>query len=285
VTLATSDVVPEKRPTWRRLASFARDRLYRGLSLADDALRRGDDALLPPAHLRIYYYRSLNPAAFERACHDVRLELVSRGLQPHHRLLDIGCGIGNLAIGLLDYLDGAYQGVDVHPEAIAWCQKAITPRHPRFRFQRIDVLNHAYNPSGPVTAATFRFPFADEEFDYVFLGSVFTHMLPGDVERYIGEIARMLRPAGVCIASFFLLNDSTRPGVDAGRSFIPFGVSHPSGVCRLHSASAPEAAVCFEERFVQSLLGRAGLQITDVRRGGWWNGQSHDQDVVTIGHR
>ena len=48
-------------------------------------------------------------------------------------VLDVGCGIGRMAIPLARYLntDGKYEGFDIIPENIAWCQRAITPRYPQ----------------------------------------------------------------------------------------------------------------------------------------------------------
>jgi SAM-dependent methyltransferase len=197
-------------------------------------------------------------------------------------VLDIGSGIGNLAIGLIDYVGGGYDGVEIHPEAVAWCQRAITSRHPSFRFHRADVSSSAYNPNGAVPPSAYRFPFADHTFDYIFLGSIFTHMLPASVEHYVYEIARLLAPAGVCVASYFLLNDESRAGIDRGQSFMPFDVQHPTGLCRLHDATVPEAAVALDETFVRRLHEQVGLQIRDVRRGKWSIGEAHDQDVFTV---
>jgi len=45
---------------------------------------------------------------------------------------------------------------------------------------------------GTVAASEFVFPFADASFDFVSLASVFTHMLPVDLEHYAGQIARVL---------------------------------------------------------------------------------------------
>ena len=145
-----------------------------------------------------------------------------------------------------------------------------------------DVASHAYNPRGRTAPSSYRFPFPDRAFDFIFLASVFTHMMPDDVEHYVRELSRMLAPGGKCVVSFFLLNDETRAGVEAGRSFMSFGVCHPSGVCRLHDASVPEAAVAFEESFVRKAHEQAGLHIEDVRRGRWWTGERHDQDVLTV---
>jgi hypothetical protein len=107
-------------------------------------------------------------------------------------------------------------------------------------------------------------------------------MLPDAVENYVREIARVLAPGGLSVETFFLLNDETRPSVDADRGFMTFRVAHPSGVCRLHDAAVPEAAVAFEETFVRRTHEAAHLTIREVRRGQWWNGSRHDQDVLTV---
>jgi SAM-dependent methyltransferase len=239
--------------------------------------------MLPPLDLRMYYYRAWNPAVFTRSCEVARREFIDRGLRPEHRVLDIGSGIGNLALGLTDYLTrGSYDGLEIHPQAVAWCQRTITRSHPAFRFHHADLASRAYNPRGHAAAATYRFPFADRRFDFICLSSVFTHMLPEGVENYLSEIARLLAPGGLCAASFFLLNDETRRGVEGGDSFIRFDVHHASGVCRLHDAAVPEAAVAFEESFVVEAAARAGLLIRDIRRGEWWRGTAHYQDMVTM---
>jgi len=275
-------VVVQTRPLWRRLAGRARSGAYRIVTFAEQVACWKTDNLLPPAHLRLYYYRTFNRNAVTRAGEAARTELISRGLRPEHRVLDIGSGIGNLALSLIGYLRGGYDGVEIHSEAVGWCQRAITPRHSNFRFHRADVASHAYNPRGRVPASAYQFPFPHQNFDFIFLGSVFTHMLPDSVEHYVYEISRLLAPDGVCVASYFLLNDETRAAIDTGQSFMSFGVQHPSGLCRLHDATVPEAAVAIEETFVRRLHEQAGLRIQDVRRGRWSVGVTHDQDVLTV---
>ena len=245
-------------------------------------MHRNPDGLLPPAHLRIYYYGSWAPELVARAGENARNELVSRGLQPGHRVLDIGSGIGNLALALKDELKGGDDGLEIHPEAVEWCQYAITSRYPSFRFHRADVASTAYNPTGAVAASAYRFPFADRTFDFILLASVFTHMLPDEVAQYLREIRRVLAPGGRCVCSFFLLNGQTRRSVEEGRSFMSFGVAHASGVCRLHDAAVPEAAVAYEESFVERLARESDLRIRDIRRGQWWSGGAHEQDVVVV---
>jgi SAM-dependent methyltransferase len=273
-----------RRPTWRRLASLARSKVYRLITALERIIPWKSDTLLPPAHLRFYYYGTLKPEAFHRACERARIELITRGLRPEHRVLDIGSGIGNLALSLSGYLTGRYDGTEVHREAVVWCQRVITPRYPHFRFHHADLASAAYNPEGTASAGAYRFPFPDQSFDFIFLSSVFTHMLPDAVEHYVNEISRLLATDGVCVASYFLLNDQSRAGVDGGNSFMSFPVQHPSALCRLHDAAVPEAAVALEETFVEHIHRQARLSIRDVRRGLWWSGKPHDQDVLVVEH-
>ena len=211
-------------PLWKRTAKALRSAAHRGLTILDHVAPWRDEALLPPAHLRIYYYRTWRPEAFARACRTARTELELAGLRAEHRVLDIGSGIGNLAVGLIDHLQGTYDGFEVHREAVDWCRRAITPRYPTFRFHRADLVSGAYNPDGRVSAAQYRFPFPDKSFDVIFLGSVYTHLLPEDTRQFVHEVSRLLAPGGFCVASYFLLNDERRESIDARRSFMSFAV-------------------------------------------------------------
>ena len=152
----------------RKLRQAARPIKYaawRAITRLESLSRGSKDPLLPPAHLRIYYYGPRDPGMFTRSCDNARVEPISRGLRSEHRVLDIGCGIGNLAIGLMDFLQAGYDGVDIHREAVSWCQHAITKRLPSFRFHLADVASGAYNANGRGAASAYRFPFAKASFD------------------------------------------------------------------------------------------------------------------------
>src|SRR5580692_8694154 len=68
------------------------------------------------------------------------------GLTPEQRVLDLGCGIGRMALPLTQYLDGGtYDGVDVAALGIDWCEANIAARYGNFRFQRLDLRHPLYN--------------------------------------------------------------------------------------------------------------------------------------------
>lgn len=202
------------------------------------------------------------------------------GLRPEHKVLDVGCGVGRLAVALTGYLDsnGGYEGFDVVPQEISWCTRHVSSRFPNFRFQLADVSNQTYNPNGTTGASKFRFPYDDASFDLVVVASVFTHMLSRDVERYLMEVARVLKRDGRCFVSFYLLNEDTRRNIAAGTSAFDF--MNAADGCRVQKADSPETAVAYEEDRICDLFRRCQLLIDRVMHGTWSSTRAQIQDIV-----
>lgn len=203
-------------------------------------------------------------------------------LKPNEKVLEVGCGIGRMAIPLMDYLTGggSYDGFDIVPRGIHWCRKKITRRSPNFRFQLADIYNYGYNPTGTLRAAEYRFPYRDGSFDFVFLTSVFTHMLPPDMEHYLSEIHRVLRKGGRCFITFFLLNSESMALVEAAASAIDFKYEMEkyagfAGCCeyRISDPYVPEAAVAYPEAYIKSLFKKCGFELSCPVRCGSWSGR------------
>jgi ubiquinone/menaquinone biosynthesis C-methylase UbiE len=199
------------------------------------------------------------------------------GMTPSSRVLDVGCGMGRLAGAMATYLDadGSYDGIDIIPDAVKWCSENIVGEHDNVHFWHSDVVNGEYNPKGKIEAVDFRFPFEDETFDVVVLDSVFTHMVPADVEHYLAEITRVLKSGGRCFATFFLLTEKSRALMSNKNSTTNF--RHNLGAYSVTSTKVPELAVAYEEQYVSELYARLGL-VSDHRPGfelhpGFWCGQ------------
>lgn len=246
------------------------------LDLADLAAGRRRP-LTPPRRLWGLVTAASND--FHAAGDDLRGFLVAKGLAPGHRVLDVGCGIGRLAVALTAYLDAGarYEGFDIMPRAVAWCRN-ITRAHPNFRFQLADVHSDRYHPKGSARAADYVFPYPDDSFDFIVLGSVFSHMLPDDLANYLRQVARVLAPGGRAVISCYLLNDAKRAAIAAGGSVFTFAHAGPGYWAQF--ADLPEAAIAYDEAWMLGLYAACGLQVVENIEGVWATQAVQGQDIV-----
>jgi ubiquinone/menaquinone biosynthesis C-methylase UbiE len=227
--------------------------------------------MIPPRRVRAFIgsgdYRAIGDeflVYFRQLC----------GLQPGHHILDLGCGAGRMAVPLAEYLSpqGSYEGMDIIRESIDWCLEHISRKFPNFRFQLADVYNKCYNPKGRYQASEYKFPFADNSFDFAFLTSVFTHMLPQEVTNYMRELKRVLKPRGKCLITWLMLNPDSEALVNEGKSFL--NVVHPLGDCRIMNPEVPEDAVAYPEDKILQLYDSVGLLVEVPLRYGSWCGRA-----------
>lgn len=224
------------------------------------------DPELPP-----HRYRQIGPGDFRQRGKQLAELLVKNGLEPDHRVLDIGCGIGRVALGLTNVLsrNGSYDGFDVDARAIKWCKENLSPRYPNFRFTHANVATIRHNRNA-VPAEEYRFPYDDASFDFTFATSVFTHLEMPAALHYSREAHRVLRPGGRLVATVFLF--------DGTPSKLEFPVDR--GDYRLRDVSG----VAFAEGSVGKLLPAEQWSDVHIQRGGWQRGGTFSvltQDVLT----
>lgn len=217
--------------------------------------------------------------------HFFRIFVDHAGLEPRHRVLDVGSGCGRLAIPLTTYLapDTEYHGIDVVGPMVQWCRDNISSRHPNFRFHLAELTNTLYSQTG-TSAAGYRFPFADGTFDFVYLTSVFTHLNPADTDNYLAEIRRVLAPAGRGLMTFYLMTPEYADNRRTGRARVTFDHgSHPYWV---NDPRVPEAVSAYDETYILDRIQAAGLAVDVVSHGGW-NGRHglSFQDVILASRR
>lgn len=172
-------VVPylRRRLRNRRLRARAgsHPEFYRAV-MADDVRRKSAwGAVGTPGHDR---WMALGQLQFDY--------LTDHGLEPHHRLLEIGCG--NLRAGwrFVRYLDaGNYMGVDISPEILLAAHQTIADYELQDKRPVVSLVDGASLQALPAAW-----------FDVVHAHSVFSHTPPDVVEAYLREAWRVLVPAG-----------------------------------------------------------------------------------------
>lgn len=214
-----------------------------------------DGITLPAPKLRFggRYFKE-DKDFLESAQHEARRLQSHFHLDRKSRLLEIGCGPGRLPIGILTSVGdiASYLGVDVNKRSVDWCRRHIEPHHPSFHFVHLDVANRRYNQDG--TLARARLPADDRSFDIVYLYSVFSHLLREDVEHYLGEIGRVLRPGGGVFLTAFVEENvadvaENPPDYQGGRWQ---GALH---------------CVLYDRHFLEGLLSRQGLVVDRFEHG------------------
>jgi SAM-dependent methyltransferase len=209
------------------------------------------------------------------------------GLKPDHRALDVGCGVGVLASRLTSFMSskGSYLGFDIVEPGIKWCQKQITSRFPNFQFSYADLYHEQYNPRGRLKLLDWSFPARDGEFDFIWLKSVFTHMVPEHIRHYLAEIRRTLKVGGRCLVTIFLLDPQSVQLIRNGASSLD--IRHPVGDYYVLNPHLPELAVGIPEAEMVSWCEKLGLNIVERRPGSWCGRTEFTsyQDILVLSAR
>lgn len=192
--------------------------------------------------------------------------------RPDDRVLDVGCGVGRVALHFADFLDesGRYDGFDAVRIGVDWCNARISHRHRNFRFVHANVYNQQYNPRGVLDAASFSFPYEDQKFSLVYATSVLTHLLPDAAAQYLKEMSRVLEPGGRSVVTFFIINDESRRHMISSTGLFFQATEQGFWTTQMHN---PEAAIAFDEQTVLTMYERAGLEIQGSIHYGTWSGR------------
>lgn len=222
------------------------------------------DLLLPPASLRLGGAHFRDDRTFvESGRGDAQKIQAAFGIGASSSILDIGCGVGRLPIGLLaefGELDD-YVGVDVNKSSVEWCKRNIEANHPNVHFTHLDVANARYNKRGQPIGDSFQLPLDSDRFDAIFLYSVFSHMRTEEVRAYLREFRRLLKPGGGVFLTAFVEEDV--PDMEVNPA--DYGPLKWSGA--LH-------CVRFSRPFFDRMVSEAGLSIVKSDHGVETDGQS-----------
>ncbi len=114
------------------------------------------------------------------------------GLQPHHSLLDIGCGAMRLGLHAVPYLsNGLYCGMDAFAKYVELGNELahVANLPPRYRL---------------LVGDDFSFERFGVQFDFAIAQSVFTHLPAGDVRRCVAATRKVMKPGSAFIFSYLV---------------------------------------------------------------------------------
>jgi SAM-dependent methyltransferase len=132
--------------------------------------------------------------------------LVSQGLKPEHRLLDVGCGSLGGGIHFVRYLDdGNYYGLDIEQRLLDAGRTELAQ------------VGLADRNVSLIADNAFRVGKFGEQFPYALAQSVFTHLSLNVIMRCLSEVEKVLLPGGQFYATFFC-NPSRRLNVEPFRA-------------------------------------------------------------------
>ncbi|MEA2415740.1 MAG: hypothetical protein QOI58_2397 [Thermoanaerobaculia bacterium] len=236
----------------------------------------------PPAHLM----GGIGAGDFWQIGNEIAgLTMATARLYPNDQILDVGCGLGRVALPLSRLLDqrGSYDGFDTSREYIEWCTRNLPLDLTRFRFRHFDIQSSHYNESGAIAAEAFPFPWPDYSFSLAIAVSLFTHLSAAAATNYLREIARTLKPNGRLFASFFVLDEQSRHLVESDTTDPRFTTRFDEGM--IGDPANPEAAVAFNAEWLAEALASAGLVFDAFYPGRWRHLPVMSHQDILVAHK
>jgi SAM-dependent methyltransferase len=277
-------LAPRKRP------------LFGGPALRDAdgnlAYRVSEDPdLVPPPLLMLEEADEVLEDWFAGGAEQATLLRLLADVHADSKVLEIGCGLGRLATALRRVLtDGEYIGIDVVEHKIDFLTERLAARAPHFQFRHLDAANAMYNPAGRLGPTELSFPCADGWADSVVAMAVLTHLLPDVLDRYVAEIARILKPGGHFLASLYLLDyyepRQHRPDRYSRPEFSFHHYVPGSRQMRTSDPDCPESMLAIELDALVELADRHDLELLGAPHPGSWSGHTSrwttGQDLVVF---
>ncbi len=203
-------------------------------------------------------------------------------LNENSNVLDIGSGIGRIAVPMTKFLKGNYCGFEPVQQGVDWCQNNISSKFTNFNFLYVDLFNDLYKSNG-INAANYVFPYQKNYFDFACSISVFTHMLPDEVKNYLKEALKVLEKGGFLVATFFILDSESKSLMQNNKDFnFKFDLGHYA----LMDNVVKSANVGYDKDFLFKQFENIGFEIEKHVKG-YWCGRKKEynyafQDIVVL---
>lgn len=230
---------------------------------------------IPPKHLRFMGeseedFLALGDEYARRIC-----EFLGP-VAPNYQLVDVGCGYGRLAYGLLrSGFGGRYFGFDVLGSHIRWLKENFRcpENEARFAFAVADLYNERYNPGGK-PLQDVNLPRQIGSADCICALSVFTHMYGEEIQTYFDHLMKLLSPTGKLVATFFCLADNADPF--ATSAAYPL-IRQLSPISYIHKLEDPLLVIAFRRRFLEALFASHRLRIVKELKGCWYSAEGAEE--------
>jgi len=212
--------------------------------------------------------------------------LVSEGLEPGQAIIDIGSGLGRLAVPLTQYLtSGRYVGIDINLAGISWCHENIQKVYENFEFILIDAFNNHYRNRAEYGQSPMEKVLIPKQkaasFDMACAFSLFTHLTQTETIAYIKQIGHLLKPGGKFVSSWFFLDEHSIEAVENGSTRWKFKLARGGPDYFLSEDSRVYSqAIGYNFEFVIDLAKANGLFLNSPPTRGQWRAGKDGQDLV-----
>jgi SAM-dependent methyltransferase len=185
--------------------------------------------------------------------------LRKNGIHPEEfeAILDFGCGCGRIMRHWQSLQGPQLYGTDYNPDLISWCHKNLNGLA-EFK------TNNLVPP----------LDFANEQFDFIYAISIFTHLTEDLQQAWMNELARVLRPGGLLLITVHGVSRLRQLESEDQRRF-------RSGEMVIKEKTAVGSNVCgayHPEQYVRNRLA-VGFEIVDFIPVG---ARDADQDVFLL---
>ena len=194
------------------------------------------------------------------------------------RLLDFGCGIGRVALGVLRHMPGRVQvtGFDIVPRLVDFCNAEIASHYDNVNFELVADQNAHYERYKSEAVARSRDELLGRyasSFDAAYAFSVFTHVDAGDFVDHLRFLSALVKPGGRVMFTAFALSAFARQQIEAGRTQPPFSNARyeENGEVFVGNTDDRLAFIAYDVKRLDAMMWDAGL-IPWAAEYGMWRG-------------
>lgn len=141
---------------------------------------------IPGLSQRNYLESLVGPLGYWDKLQQFQLDfLQNQGLQPHHTLLDVGCGPLQGGVGFIHFLNsGNYVGIDLRPESIS-AGYTLLARHGLSEKNPLLIVSKTFGQKelGP------------RKFDYIWASQILYHLEPPIMRQFFEQAAARMTPS------------------------------------------------------------------------------------------